>query len=302
MRILAILLVLLCIGCGKQPTIAPDIREAYNATCKVENPRGVGTGVLLESGYVITAAHVVDWLMKDGNIDMFEAITNSVTFNIDGVSSVHTALVVAMGDWQEREDLDIAILRIENPPKSSIRLTTHGDYKKYLYGEKIYTIGHTNGDELRVTDGRLDNHYKPNESLDRATCDVYRGNSGGGVFAEDGRLLGIVVRLKTTPIHNMVDVDIPIPSEIHPGLPPRMVSGSVYYTDDHIIPQWCEFVNAERVEFIANINGLHEVVHRPMKINYLTCYAAVFINLLALVIIYKNVKPFLRVLLGKRMR
>lgn len=298
MRILLILLLLFSVGCSpKSEKISPDIRDAYNATCKVQNLFGSGTGVLLDTGYIVTAAHVVD-IDKNGVLDEIEATGNWVDFD----SQVQSAEVIVFGKWREQDQLDIAILKIANPPPSKISLATHGDYDKYKYGEKIYTIGATNGDMMRVTDGRLDNLFKPEEAVDRATCDVYMGNSGGGIFhCDSNKLLGVVIQLEFDDIYLPFTILVPIPNEIVP-LPGPYVPVRASAPGRHVFANWAEFVNANHIEYLAGINGYHDVVHKKVELSFWKLWSAVMLNFILLVVLYYHAKPFVRTILGKTMR
>lgn len=295
MKILAILLLVLLCGCQqKTERINEHIRDAYNATCRVQNLLGTGTGVLLETGYVVTAAHVVDF-NKDGKIDIDESVCNWVQFDIDGKQETRAAEVVLFGEWSKKDSQDIAILRVINPPPSKIRLATPEEYEKYLYGDKVFTIGATNAGPMRVTDGRLDNHYSPETNLDRTTCDIYMGNSGGGIFSEDGLLLGIAIQLHIDYLTTQIEMAVPIPGDSPDEMSLVFASGMSHVP--HLLSDWSEFVNAKGVRYLASIYGRIDMVRKDKSISYWQFQLAVFLNLFLIFVLYKHGKPFVQTLL-----
>jgi serine protease Do len=73
-------------------------------------------------------------------------------------------------------------------------------------GEKVYAIGSPLGLELSLTDGLVSAlRVAPNESLPdiQTSAAIAPGSSGGGLFDEDGRLVGITVAIASMETDNL---------------------------------------------------------------------------------------------------
>lgn len=115
-------------------------------------------------------------------------------------------------------DYDIAVLKVENSAilkDSSALPVTTGDSDALLVGEDVYAIGNPNGEGLSVTRGvvSVDAEYINIEVADgsrsasmleiRTDAPINHGNSGGGLYDADGRLIGIVnARSENTGVMN----------------------------------------------------------------------------------------------------
>lgn len=162
-----------------------NILHSFSATCVVSTASGRGTGIFVDTGYVLTARHVVD---EDGDrvISQNERMCRITTF--DGES--YQARVVLLGRY------DFAILEVINFANFN---TVKASIRKPMLGEKIYTIGSTAGHQLHITDGYIS---LPELGHSRASCFISVGNSGGAIFDSDGESLGVVV---SVGIRRMVD-------------------------------------------------------------------------------------------------
>ena len=102
---------------------------------------------------------------------------------------------------------DLALLKIENNDllKSSIATVAEfGNSDEIVMGQKVYAVGNSNGDGIVATKGNItiDSEYLEMTSADESGKTDYReirtdaavnpGNSGGGLFDENGKLIGIV--------------------------------------------------------------------------------------------------------------
>jgi serine protease Do len=73
-------------------------------------------------------------------------------------------------------------------------------------GEKVYAIGSPLGLELTLTDGLVSAlRVAPNESLPdiQTSAAIAPGSSGGGLFDEDGRLVGVTVAIASKETDNL---------------------------------------------------------------------------------------------------
>ena len=178
------------------------IERAKNATCEVKDNHGsIGTGILLETGFVLTASHVVDD-NGDGRLEDWERGTTVLFYNEAGVSSVHSASVVYLSN---RDFLDFAILEVENAPKSDVKLQM--SYPKI--GDELFTIGCTRGMNPHLSHGHESMRSGRYPLYARASVPVYSGNSGGGLFNSDQEVVGIVSMVGVDRLTTYVDIPVP---------------------------------------------------------------------------------------------
>lgn len=141
---------------------------------------GLGSGVLIEGGYVVTAAHVVQ---------VAEQILVEFTSG-ETISAVVQGSVPAA---------DIALLRLEHAPQNPSPAVL-GDSDEPQVGDQIFIVGAPFGITHTLTVGHI--------SARRVTDDLFGGlieaemfqtdaainvgNSGGPMFSMDGEVIGIV--------------------------------------------------------------------------------------------------------------
>jgi S1-C subfamily serine protease len=171
--------------------VHPKIRNAYEGTCAITtNNSLIGTGVLLENGYIVTAAHVVD----HNDNKKLDDIEKKVTVYFFLTHLAVDCKVVAFGDVTKTEPegvfLDIAVLEPAIKIKSKVKFRKG----QTLIGTPIFAIGMTLGSPPCITSGYI--NYPFNKYLGRASALIYKGNSGGGIFdSETQECLGIVIKV-----------------------------------------------------------------------------------------------------------
>lgn len=150
-----------------------------------KNGRLIGAGVIVDSGEVLTAAHVVD----DPHAQYH------VRFGRDGeTGSVLASQAVFV---RANEDADLALLKCFTPMKVTPPIIAGDSIRMYT---PLFTIGSPLGPVERVPSpiGYLaaknhDFEYKPDFTW-MCSIPATFGNSGGGVFdANTGALVGILV-------------------------------------------------------------------------------------------------------------
>jgi len=146
---------------------------------KRETPVGLGTGVVISSdGIIITNHHVIE---NAGNIVLYvysKTDTKKYQTKVIGIDRI----------------TDIAVLKITTfPLPESIAQITWSD--EVDIGDDIYTIGHPQGMVWTVSKGVIGhlerNITSPWQTFIQHDSLIMPGNSGGGMFDEQGHLAGI---------------------------------------------------------------------------------------------------------------
>jgi S1-C subfamily serine protease len=160
-----------------------DIKTVYTKTMKADNSGRVvsyerkGTGVVIDpSGVIVTNTHTIInaphifVIFKDGT--KYEA---SVVFASSGY--------------------DFSLLKINAP--SLLKSIAWADSSQIRLGQKIAVIGNSELDEETLLSGEISsivrNRTTGENELIQMNLNLYKGDSGGPVFDEQRRLLGIVM-------------------------------------------------------------------------------------------------------------
>jgi V8-like Glu-specific endopeptidase len=167
-----------------------DIDGPYQSVCSITTGDTVASGVLLESGIVLTAAHAID-RDRDGKLAEDEKQAK-VTFHLQGKEFSTTGTTLAFSHVADYESVDLAILKLDKqPPIKGSSLITSEEYNKLTIGTPNFVVGMTNGEfPGHITDGRITAFDSP--ANHRSSATVYMGNSGGGIFLYNKKLIGIV--------------------------------------------------------------------------------------------------------------
>jgi S1-C subfamily serine protease len=181
-----------------QTRVEADYVKQFRATCAVVNskstnvpPRSGGTGVLLNTGYILTAQHVVD-SNNNGKIDGKERIVKLV-FYYPKYKEIKGEVVLINNKPLRLNGkmADFAVIKPEEDIKSEIRLISRDNYELFGVGKPIFTVGRMNGDFPHLTVGNKSYPIGEN-NVDRGNLDIWHGNSGGGVYSKDtGELIGL---------------------------------------------------------------------------------------------------------------
>lgn len=163
---------------------------------------GRGTGIIVRSyedkSYIFTAAHVVT-IDNEKERDHF---TCDVTIQFNKDAHGNENKIKAQVTVKDNH-LDLAVLEVD----SDLGLDTDLELEPFT-GEDIWAAGYPTQMAsprsviLSITKGTLATKNVPiggnsskNGYFHRVTSQVYFGNSGGGVWTKEGKLLGIVVAL-----------------------------------------------------------------------------------------------------------
>jgi hypothetical protein len=169
------------------PNINSSIAPAYHGACMVLSKDMVGSGVLLNTGYILTTAHGVDNSPANGLIDPWEKEVEIKFFNPQVTIKGE---VIAVGNPYHGED--VALIKPIGPhPESSISLSEETPH----VGTEVFTIGAPRGNNPHITDGRI--CHPGNDGTGSVSTPIYPGNSGGGVFRKDrpDECVGLIIRV-----------------------------------------------------------------------------------------------------------
>lgn len=139
--------------------------KAYN---RKGEPVGLGSGVMLPSGDIITNYHVV----------------NAGVRYMVGRGTKATPATLKSGD----PDKDLCLLTTPGLAAKPVRL---GKAAKLKVGEPVYAVGAPQGLELSLSEGIVSQLRGGPPPLIQTTVAISPGSSGGGLFNAEGELVGI---------------------------------------------------------------------------------------------------------------
>ena len=182
--------------------------ERQSATSGLEAYRIVGSGVIYEKNggdaYVLTNYHIVYNASSSGR-ETIPHISDNISLCLYG--GQREAQGIAAEYVGGAMNYDIAVLRVENSKEllgSDARAVAVADSDGAAVGERVYAVGNPDGKGLSAVGGILsvEAEYITLTAADEQTrlsmlemrtdAPVNHGNSGGGLFDAEGRLLGIV--------------------------------------------------------------------------------------------------------------
>jgi S1-C subfamily serine protease len=125
-----------------------------------------------------------------------------------------------------------AMLQYADPQRDMCQLTVRGlsapavdigDADTLAVGQKVYALGNPKGMELTLSDGLVSALRKDGGKLEaiQTTAPISPGSSGGGLFDEEGRLIGIT----TMQIKEAQNLNFAVPINWLRDLPARSEAG-----------------------------------------------------------------------------
>lgn len=144
--------------------------EIYNASGKAV---ASGSGVFLtSSGVAVTNYHVID-----GAYSARIKTNDGTWYDVKGV-------------YGYDEDVDLAVLQISG---SGFTPAEMGDSKNVSTGDTVYALGNPLGLESTFSDGIVSNPSRQVQGMTyiQVTAPISSGSSGGALFDDRGRLIGI---------------------------------------------------------------------------------------------------------------
>ncbi len=156
---------------------------------------GQGSGVLLPSGKIGTNCHV---------------LRNGARFQVGGNKQFVPATL-----WGGDENKDICLLEAKGLTAKPAQL---GQAMRLKVGEPVYAVGAPQGLELSLSNGIVSQLRGSPPPFIQTTAAISAGSSGGGLFDEEGRLVGFT----TLYIEGGQSLNFAMPvewaEEIQPGL------------------------------------------------------------------------------------
>lgn len=143
-----------------------------------------GTGFIIQGGYIVTNAHVVEGDYKSDIVVSFDPSIDDMKYK---------AKLLAID-----EDKDIAILSFGGLMKDRIAKYEHFELElnETRFGDFVYTIGNSQGYGLRYSEGHIGSPRAnaKHRSITDVICvdlDMQHGNSGGPLIDCNNRVVGI---------------------------------------------------------------------------------------------------------------
>lgn len=146
-----------------------------------------GSGFLIsKDGYALTNTHVVTHANGKS--------CGEVTVSIKGQQL--RASVVKLGDNQHGNGngIDLALIKLEHIPVNAKALTFE-NFDNVRIGERVFVVGNSLGYGTCITSGIVSDKCREvdGQMLLMTDCAVNGGNSGGPMFNENGRVIGVIV-------------------------------------------------------------------------------------------------------------
>ena len=152
-----------------------------------EQYRHSGSGFLIShDGYALTNTHVVTH--EDGRS------CGEVDVRIKGQQV--RASVVKLGDNQHGNGngIDLALIKLDRMPQNA-KVLQFENFDNVRIGERVFVIGNSLGYGTCITNGIVSDRLREvdGQMLLMTDCAVNGGNSGGPIFNDKGRVIGVIV-------------------------------------------------------------------------------------------------------------
>lgn len=160
------------------------VEELGQAIVVVKTPGGLGTGWFVnQDGYILTNNHVIA-NERSVSVTMFHKKGKGF-----GKKVFKKVRIVALND-----DLDLALLKIEEKIDIPYPQLYLGDSTKLKVGDKVFSVGNPMGLERSTSEGIISKaaRNQGGRLYLQTTAPIAPGNSGGPLFNERGEVIGIV--------------------------------------------------------------------------------------------------------------
>jgi S1-C subfamily serine protease len=142
--------------------------------------------------YIVTCAHVVQ-SAKTVKIEQFEYVNDKV---ITSTTTYEKCNVVAS---DEKLDLAIVEVRTDKRFPATVPVISTEDLGRMSLNDPVFAAGCPLSSEPFVTNGNISSFNMPNNHHFQITAPIVFGNSGGGAYTIDGKLIGIVSAVRMIP-------------------------------------------------------------------------------------------------------
>ena len=163
-----------------------SLEEVRDATVLVALKSGFGSGIVITpEGLILTNYHIIHGA---------EAKDIKIWFFSPDELGYYTADLIGIDPYA-----DLAVLQINNMPAEKLPLTylelaTQAD--QFSLAQEVWAVGHPLGMQWTVTRGVINHYARPSfitayVRLIQHTALIQKGNSGGPLVDEDGRVVGV---------------------------------------------------------------------------------------------------------------
>ena len=169
-----------------QPGYFRTLEQVRDATVLVAEKSGFGSGIIITpEGLILTNYHIIHDLDIENVKVWFYAADELGYYTVDLVGIDPFA--------------DIALLQINNMPQDKLPLVyleLETDEDNYKLAQDVWAIGHPLGMQWSVTRGVINSYERASfitayVRLVQHTALIQKGNSGGPLVDEDGRVIGV---------------------------------------------------------------------------------------------------------------
>ena len=169
-----------------QPGYFRTLEQVRDATVLVAEKSGFGSGIIITpEGLILTNYHIIH------NLDIENV---KVWFYAADELGYYTVDLVGIDPFA-----DIALLQINNIPQDKLPLVyleLETDEDNYKLAQDVWAIGHPLGMQWSVTRGVINSYERASfitayVRLVQHTALIQKGNSGGPLVDEDGRVIGV---------------------------------------------------------------------------------------------------------------
>ena len=169
-----------------QPGYYRTLEQVRDATVLVAETGGFGSGIIITpEGLILTNYHIIHDLDIENVKVWFYAADELGYYTVDLVGIDPFA--------------DIALLQINNIPQDKLPLVyleLETDEDNYKLAQDVWAIGHPLGMQWSVTRGVINSYDRASfitayVRLVQHTALIQKGNSGGPLVDEDGRVIGV---------------------------------------------------------------------------------------------------------------
>ena len=137
-----------------------------------------GAGVAIKDDTILTCEHVIS-----------DCVQQVVIVTDEKESATYLFAKKIRSDSRK----DYAVLKVNDFKITPARI---GNPDKLRRGDRIYTVGNPEGYSKTMSEGIFSGYKKINgQRYLQFTAPIYFGSSGGGLFNENGELVGIVARM-----------------------------------------------------------------------------------------------------------